>query len=257
MADLFNTVNQLSILLGGRRPEWIRQIDASYPNGLPDSGDGVALRDSPRTQILLDMREQIRHRTARIALRVVDLTGVYRIFIDANPVDFDAGAVGAASPLDILTGWADAINTDGTVGPIVSASVEDGAALLIRGNAEADYTVGVTMPSGSAEVDVLADPVSADARVYLADKPPKAQGAPVPNASATGFTGILGSGDWRQPNGGDYSVGFRGFCEFFDTSGYDRLYVELLNVSGPADTVVAPHTFTLTPRITVGPSILE
>lgn len=263
-ADKFDTVNDLSILLAGRRPEWIRQIDSVYPNGLPDAGSGVALRNSPRTQVLLDMREEVRHRTARIAIRVLDLTGTYRVFIDANPVDFDAAAAAAASPLDVLQGWRDAINADVTVNPIVTASLEDADddgtddTLVIRGDTGVDYSIGVSMPVGTAEVDVLADPTGAEARIYLTDKPPKAQGVAAPNAAATGFVGTLGAGDWRQPNGAQYTSGIYGFSEFFDTAGYDRLYVELFNITNPAgDSVGAPHTFTLTPRITVGPSILE
>ena len=263
MADKFDTVNTLSILLGGRRPEWIRQIDAAYPNGLPDAGSGVALRDSPRTQLLVDMREEIRHRICRVAIRVLDLTSTYRIFIDGNAVDFDAAGAGSTSALEVLEGWRDAINADVTVNPIVTASVEDADGdgtddtLVITGDTEADYTIGVIITVGSAELDVLADPNGCSLRVFLTDKPPKAQGVAVPNAAATGFVGTLGAGDWRQPNGATYSVGSLGFCDFFDTAGYDRIYAELSSITAPADTVAAPHTYTLTPRITVGPSILE
>lgn len=263
-ADKFDTVNTLSILLGGRRPEWIRQIDAAYPNGLPDAGSGVALRDSPRTQVLLRLREEIRHRTSRVAIRVLDLTGIYRIFIDANPVDFDAGGAGAATTLDVLQGWRDAINAAGAVNTIVTASLEDADGdgtddtLMIKGDTETDYSIGVTMAAGTAELDVLADPTSSEMRIYMTDKPPKAQPVAAPNAAATGFVGLIGPGDWDMPNGAQYAATIRGFSEFFDTAGKDRLYVELFNITAPAgDSVSAPHTYTLTPRITVGPSILE
>ena len=204
-ADKFDTVNTLSILLGGRRPEWIRQIDAAYPNGLPDAGSGVALRDSPRTQVLLRLREEIRHRTSRVAIRVLDLTGIYRIFIDANPVDFDAGGAGAATTLDVLQGWRDAINAAGAVNTIVTASLEDADGdgtddtLMIKGDTETDYSIGVTMAAGTAELDVLADPTSSEMRIYMTDKPPKAQ----PVAARPDRAWGLGHAQRRPIRGGD------------------------------------------------------
>jgi hypothetical protein len=127
LADIFLTVNQLSVLLAGRRPEWTRQVDASYPNGAPEltAAQGVSLRDAPRTSVLVDLRELVRQRTGRIAVRVLDLTATYRIAINGNNVDFDAAAAAAATLADVVEGWRDAINADGTVGPLVTATAED------------------------------------------------------------------------------------------------------------------------------------
>lgn len=263
MADLFTTVNTLSILLGGRRPEWIRQIDSVYPNGAPVASSGVPLRDAPRTQILVDLREQARLRTSRIAVRVLDLTATYRVTIDLNPVDFDAAAAAATSLQDVINGWRDAINADGTVNAIVTASSEDADGdglvdtLLIQGDTEADYSISAQIAlGGTAELDVLADPTTANILVWLSEKPPIAGGVASPGGA--GFVGALGSGDFRNPNGAVYSADIRGFAEFLDTAGYDRLYVELTSVVGVTnDAALTPHTFTLTPRITVGPAILE
>lgn len=256
MADPFNLVNQLSILLAGRRPEWIRQFDAAYPNPLPDDSSGVALRDAPRTQIMVDMREEIRHRTARVAIRVLDLTATYRATIGGANVDYVAAD---ATVTEVLEGWRDAINV---APPPVTATLEDfdGTPVLkIVGDTDVDYSFAVSVPAGTAELDAAADPVSADFAVYLHDKPPKAQPIAVPNAAATGFpAALLGSGDWRRPNGAVYAAGVDGFADFFDTAGYDRVYVRLTTVAGVGgDGAAGSDTFTLTPRITVGPSISE
>ena len=121
-ADIFDTNNILAILLAGRRPEWIRQGDLVYPNGLPDAASGVALRDSPRTQVLLDMREQVRHRICRVNIRVPEPTGTYRTTIDGTNVDF--AAVGL-NQLAVLTGIMNALNADATVNLVITASLED------------------------------------------------------------------------------------------------------------------------------------
>lgn len=248
----------------------MRQIDAVYPNGAPElaANIGVALKDSPNTKVKVDMREEVRHRTCRVAVRVLDIASTYRIFIDSNVVDFDAAGAGATDLADVINGWRDAINADGTVGPLVTATSEDADAdglvdtLLIRGDpfppgvGEADYSVSATVTVGTAELDVLADPTSASIRIYLTEKAPKA--APISVPTAAGFVGKLGPGDWDQPNGAVYSTDFRGFTEEFGTAGFDRLYVELGNITSPiADGATPPHTFTLTPRISVGPAIQE
>ncbi len=200
---------------------------------------------------------------SRVAIRVLDLTDVYTITINGNAVAFDAGGAGSTTALEVLEGWRDAINADVTVGPLVTAVVEDADGdgtndtLVVRGDAEADYSVAVSV-AGAAELDLLADPSTLQLRIYLQERTPKAPGIAVPNVAATGFVGKIAPGDWRQPNGAEYNASFRGFTEEFNTAGQSRIYVELFNITNPGgDAALAPHTFTLTPRITTGPAALE
>lgn len=247
MADLFETVNILSVLLGARRPQWVTQA-GPYPNGIPDAAsDGVPLLDSPRTQIIVDMREEAHRRSARITFPVVDLTTtVYRFVVDATTLDVDASAVLPADLPALVQAIVDAINADVVINLVVVASPvdSDGDGLndtvLLRGLAEADYSLALAVIGGTGEMAGTIDPSTATAIVWFAAKPPNAPGT------------------WRQANGAIYAVNSRGFVERFDTAGLDRAYVELDSVTGVAgDGATLPATLTQTPIVTLGPSVLE
>ena len=277
-ADLFTTLNEVSILLAGRRPEWLTQQDLLIPNGLPIASSGVPLKDSPRTQVLVDAREALAFRTVYIAVRVLDLTGTYRATVNGSNVDFDAAAAAAATRADVIQGWVDAINADVVVNLLVTAealTLQGGSGvdtIRIKGDklAGADYTIGVSSTVGTPEMDVVADVSKVDFRIFVTLKPPTPPGVAVPSTVASaptspgpagGFPSDLvkfGAGDWRNPNGAVYATnGFLGFAEIFDTAGQDRLYVEATALTTPADVVAGPHTLTYLPRITIGPAILE
>jgi hypothetical protein len=262
MADLFSQVNQASLQLVGQTLEWLSQQDLVYPNGDPTNNSGVALLNSPRTQVQVGMREEARHRISRLSIRVVDLTDVYRVDINANVVTFDAGAAAVTTAEEIIQGIVNAIQTAGApVDTIVTAETEkreDPSGLddtvKIIGIGEADYTVDVPNTAGTAETDLVLDATSATFQIWYAPKPPLGAGIAVPNPAATSMKGTFGTSDWTKPNGANYSSAVDGFVEVFDTAGSDRLYVEILTLVGPADSVGARNTLTLVPRITVGPA---
>lgn len=253
MADLYETVNQLSVLLGARRPQWVNHL-GPFPNGIPDTpSSGVSLQNSPRTQIAVDLREEAHRRTVRITVPVVDLlVGVYTVIIDAVTVSYDAAAETPADAAALVQGIADKIAADVAANLIVQAAAIDSTGstpaapvdtILLRGIGEADYAVALSVVGGAGELSGVADASSASARVWFALRPPLGAATP---------------GTWRQANGATYAASTRGFIERFDTAGLDRGYVELLSVVGDAgDGATPPSVLTYAPIVTLGPSVLE
>ena len=266
MADLFTTLNEVSLLLAGRRPEWLSQPDANYPNGAPDASSGVGLKDSPRTQVMVDLREEARHMIVRISIRELDLTDTYTVTTNGNAVAFDAAAAAAATRADVIQGIADAMNASAPTNTIVDVEVEDrgdtGAPNTVKiiGILTPDYVLAVPATAGAAEMDVATDATTASIQIWYALKPPIAAGITIPNTTAPIPTmeGKFSSGDWRKPNGAVYAgLDITGFVEKFDTAGHDRLYVEVTALTDSGGVVAAPNTKTIIPRVTIGPAINE
>jgi hypothetical protein len=261
-ADIFELVNQLSVLLAARRPQWVEQVipttaPALVP-GIPDGGTngapasvgaGADLEDSPRSTVVIDLRRDAAFRTARITIRVLDLTSIYRVRVDGTAVDFDAGFAGATSAADVLNGWRDAILGAGPpVDTIVTARTEDSTGLggdvdtlIVEGIGVDDYGFKCGATTGTAEMDISIDASSANAHIWFSAKEPNAPTA-----------------EWRQANGALYPVARRGFVERFDTGGLARGYVELANVDGDADDEGLNNSeLRYYAEITHGPAVLE
>lgn len=248
LADLFETVNVIAELLGARKPQWVDQ-PGPFPNGIPAASNaGVSLQNSPRTQVVVDLREEAHRRSVRIAFAVADLTvSIYRTIIDGNTVDFDASVSLPADLAALAQGIADGIAASAPANTIVTATAVDSTGaggpvdtVLLRGLAETDYPIALSVIGGTGEMTGTVDAVSATALVWFSAKPPNAPGT------------------WRQANGAVYAVTTRGFIERFDTAGLDFGYVELQAVTGDAgDGATPPTTLTTTAAVTHGPSVRE
>jgi hypothetical protein len=245
-ADLFELANRLSVLLAARRPQWVEQIGV---DGAPATlGAGVALEDSPRTLVLVDLRREAHRRTVSIQIVVLDLAGTYRLTLDGTDVDFDASAA-VPLPTDVptlLEAWADAVNADPAAALIVEASAEDtdgdgdADTLFLRGLTEAEFSCAYATFAGTAEVAVTADASGCDLRAWFLGKEPN------------------NPDRWRVSNNGAYAVTRRGWLERFDTAGLARLYVEIVDAVGQVgDGAAAPSTFDLWSQVTIGPSVDE
>lgn len=232
---------RLSFLAAGDNPAWEQQTDFT---GLPeDDNDGVYLSGALRTLCVVRLRQYLHFRRSQVTITTLDLTSVYRITIDGNNTNYDAGGAGAATLQDVLDGIAAAINANGSVNTIVLAETGDLDAdgvddcVGIRGLTDANYTVAFTVVSGSAVMAVAADPRTATLRIYGQLKGPS-------NTRPPGWTLIADA---------IVSVDRYGWSEMLNTAGYDRLYLELADVAGAGD----GGTVTYLGSVYVGPSVVS
>lgn len=230
----FGLVNDLSILLAGRRLLWAPQEPAS---GTPRVATaGVHLRNAPLASVVVDLREDVARRTDRIRVEAFDELATYTLTVDG-------AAVSVVEPSDVdalLAEWADEANADPGISAKLTASVEDGA-LVLRGRPDVFYAVGLAA-TGEAVLSLQGEPTFATVRLWARSR--QADGQPSPGWRALGEAFEVGTGGWE---------------DLVRVSGRDRLFVELVAADAPsADSVAAPHTATYLPaRIRVGPAIME
>lgn len=254
--DIFLLVNQLSVLLAGRRPQWVRQTEAITGSGTAEGGstpkpngqnDGKSLQNSPSTLIAIDLRETPAVRTCRVTLSAVDLTGTYVTYINDSTTTFVAAAVDENA---LLIAWRDAINASVPTNTFVVASVEDVAGLgafdtlVIKGLTATDYGLGVESTVGTGVLVGSYDSSSAKARFFATHKSFSSASDPVSL--------------WHHPLDAVYDINTDNFIERFDTAGLDRGYVELTEVRGnPLDGAGASASFSYAARVTLGPAVQE
>lgn len=122
-------------------------------------------------QVGVAVRECPAYRTAYYYITNADTGATYSAVIDGHTVNYDADGAGATNLTDIVTGWAAAINANGSVNTIVQATPADfngdGAvdAVKIVGLSSPDYSVDGSW-TGSAAVTMVADAASAVIVMY-------------------------------------------------------------------------------------------
>ena len=244
-SDIYTTATALAVLGAGRTPVWATQADAGSTAPPSLASSGVALQQALRTLVHVSLREAPHRRTARLTIPTLDLGDVYNVVIDGTTVGHDASS-GDVDLEDTITGIAAAINADGTVGALVTATpvesdpgVSGIDTVLIVGDGEADFSVDFTSPSLTAVLACVADLAHATARLWwLVGARP---GSSPPTLWAA-------SGD-------EVAVGRRGYVERFDSAGLDRLFVQLserAGVAGDGSIVTYPA-----PVISIGPCLAE
>jgi hypothetical protein len=244
-ADIFTTATQLAILAAGRAPVWDEQDadDALLPPSA--ASDGTNLQSAVRALVHVTLREDPHHRTAYLNTDGT-LTGTYTVTIDGTAVAYNATAGAPANEAALVTAIAAAINADGTVGPLVTATAVDADGLTtgtltqvrIRGDAEADYSIDFAH-SAAAVITCVADLCSAEMRLWWSMGARAGSTAPTPWA-------------W---SGEEYTIDRRGLVERFDTAGLSRLFVQVSNRQGHAGDG-SSVTFA-DPVINVGPCLSE
>jgi hypothetical protein len=214
---LYEQATLLGVLAGGRKPTWAQQTDAAVADGgdfpLPTASSGASMVVGGEGALLalvsVGVREVVAYRTARVTIETLDLGETYTVTIDGTDVDYDS--TGDADSAEVLAGIADAINADGTVGPLVVASVVD-SAVVIAGQSEADYTIDLSA-TGSGVLACVADASACTLEVY-------------------GLAGRANSPDWRLINGAaDLALDERGLAERVEVAGFDRLYLRCTAVA--------------------------
>lgn len=243
---LYEDLNRAGLLAIALKPEW---VDQSSYTGAPSSvSDGVYLQDSPKALVQVNARESVHRRDARITIATYDLTTtVYTVVIDGNSVVYDASVELPADNAALRAGIANKINTDGTVGPLVTATDDDANnsdAILIVGDSEADFSFNCTVAGGSGAVTLTAAATGFDVRLYT-------------SAGGIVKSGSIGAAQgWASPVDAEYSGNdYRGFVERLDVAGLERMYVELYNITKDgADGAAVVATIA---KVMVGPAVLE
>lgn len=244
----FETVNDLSILTVARRPQWVAQ---GASTGAPDGTGGVYLQDSPKAALAILVREETHRRSGRVAI-LFDGASTYTVDIDGN-------AVATVGNIDLATTIADlaadiTADTPAGAGDLVTATAVESVVgggidtLLLRGKAEADFVVTLSVAGGAGTITGTLDRSGTSTRLWFTGKSPNAPGA----------TSSGGAGVFALASGAAYVVDYRGFVERFDTAGLDRGYAELHTLTNPADVAGAAATIAYrTPDILWGPAVKE
>lgn len=245
--DVFTTATELAVLAAARSPDW---ENCPSPTSEPaNAAAGVALQGAVRTLVQVSLREQVHRRTVRLGIVNPDLASTYTVTIDGTAVAFNAAGAGAADLEDVVDGIASAINANGTVNQIVSATAVDAndtttsprSKVLIRGLTGAAYSVNFTEsgPGTNPTLSAVADRESCDLRLVW---------------YAGAREGVEAPGRWAS-SGGLLTLDRWGYLERFDTAGLDRCHVLLTGLLGhPGDGSMVTY---IAPLVQVGPCLSE
>jgi len=155
-------------LMLGRNP----QLEAApLANGEPAAAaGGVDVTGATLALVKVSLREHPAYRTAYYVVTTTDLTATYTATVDGTGVAYDASAGTPANLAELVADWAAAINANGTVAALVTATATDYAgdgvinAVRLVGIGAADYSVARTV-TGIAAVSVYADASGATMRM--------------------------------------------------------------------------------------------
>lgn len=244
----FETGNELAILSAGRVPSWVEQSPyegtAAFAGAPASAASGVPMNDAVVAVIAVEMRQTAHYRTARVTVTTVDLAATtYTVTINGTAHNV---APAFADRAEIISDLVTAIN-GGAQAALVTASSADeddsitgNDTLLIVGDVEADFTIGVSVAGGTGVLACKADPSSGTLRVWV-----KAEGSDVTEPTRPTA--------WLHPYGAEYTLNQRGYVERWPVAGLERVYVELDDLTCAGDT----GTVTYQPTVKIGPCVTE
>ena len=164
MPNPFNAATTISVQLATRNPGWRVQPPVPGPLTPPQSpSHGVQLDNAPATLVHVAVRELPHRRTVRLAITALTVGDTFTTTIDGTAVAYDS--TGDADVDEALVGIAAAINANGTVSPLVTATAVDAndvsgtgnsTQVKIVGDSATDYSVDFT-DDGSSTVTVSGD----------------------------------------------------------------------------------------------------
>lgn len=217
MPRLLSLVLSILTRSSGLAPTWRTQPDA--PTTFPvDDTDGISttLDDGSSATVALfalDLREVTHARTAYVTIPTWSASTTYSITVNGTTVSHDASTGPDANRAATLSALAAAINANGTVGAIVSASVV-GSSVRLRGLSPFAWSVDFAVSGGSGTLAVEADPESVGGLAWLA----------------------YAGGRWRPISTAFFSsfstVGAT--IDRFEVSGVDRLACFAIQPGGPS-----------------------
>lgn len=223
MSSLFELVNRLAVLVVGRQPRWDTQ---NATTGAPTSGSsGASAQGALVSRTQIDLREDVAFKTVRIEhTGEIIGEGDYTVTINNNGVLEETGS---GTKEDALEDLRDGINADATVSDIVTASVGDNddgdPQLVLRGEAEDDYTVAVSTNLVGDELEVVHEDASTcDALIYR-----------LPAGSNSERPG------WAFYQAHE-SLDYRGLQIEIPIGGFSRLYCEITSADGDVTVTHGP-----------------
>ena len=259
----FEIGNELAILSASRNTS--ARVEQTYAavtvavgsNGLPASaGAGTNMLNVVKCLISVKIREQVDKRSYRYTIPIHDATTTYNSIIAGTTVGYSAG--GDVRADQAIRGLSTAINADVTAnlvvisipvnaaGADVSSIPFDGSTtetilatsatdVLVRGLAEADYTIDQSTVGGTGTSATVADAVSASIRLFNTEKLSS------------------GTAEWAKINGGDVVLDLYGFQERLTVNGYARIYIQVHTITAAGDGA----TLTYAPSVFITPLVKE
>lgn len=233
MAGLFEIVNQLSVLLVGRKPEW--KLQPALTTLPATAAAGVALGSSPRAALHIALREEIHRKTARVKISAGDAATTYGITIGGTTIS----DVGQAAPEDIVQELLGLLDASAPINALVTYSTESSVAggdvdtIVFKGKTAADYTITASASGGAGALELTKDATTCSAKVY---------GLPGGKKPGTGQPQL----PWALTRNGDLgTLGPEGLLEGgLNVAGLDQLAVVIEGADGQV-------------RVWIGPSIQE
>lgn len=270
MTSLPNNVNAIGELQACRSPAWYGPFITTALTGAPSTTSAGAPLDSgptngsPAARVVVQMREEVHRRSARVTVTTRDASANYTVTIAGTAIATTSGSF--ATDDIVLVELKAKIDADATVGqaassPLVDSELLDAAGdvtvgtagggeaaavLRVFGEGDADYTVAVSA-SGSGVLACKADPTNCTARIWL---------APRGSAVDSSFTAPT-SAAWAVADSGNKTVGYRGVALNLETGGWSRCYVELDSLTGTGDGAEVTYTDANSPKVWVGPAARE
>ncbi len=250
---LNETANLLAVLAGARRPVWTPPGDngndtTGYTGAPQVAGAGVEILDNASDSrgvlavgVYVAMREDVHRRTFRITIPVFDAASTYTVTING-------AATSGASQATITLLLAELVTDINTAAAATITAIADPDAptttVLVTGDAEADYTIGVSVAAGTGTILATADPTSATIRAFTTLAGTMSDGSALPT-------------NWCLVPEFEYTADYRGYRDTFQPPGCGRFYVELDDLTGTGDVAGASGTITYAPTVLIGPCVVE
>lgn len=237
-------VKVLAVLSQGRNPGWTIQAEATAEPATIVAG--VNVLEAVVAQLLVACRRDPAAHTSRVTVDTVDLTvTTYTITINGTAVAYDASVESPADQAALVNGIADAINADGTVGPLVTATVTDA-----NGDNTID-TIVLTNNTGAATTHTTAVSVTGYGALSFTEDYTgisfRLWGLP----NTSNDTSLALALPWVLINSGDFTIDYRGFVERIECAGFSRIFLEAYATTAPSGGTEGEGIFV------VGPGELE
>lgn len=237
---LFQQLNRLGILSAGRRPEWKSDDDT---DGAPRGTDGVALNGAMKTLIHVPVRQSAHGRTAYLDVEQDDEQPdnnyeetTYTIEVEDYSVEVD----GQERRQETLETIVDEIGGDENLSELVDAEVyeRDGEKVVrLVGRNQENYDLAVDAEGGDGAISAEIDPAGALARIWL---------------RAGGINNANRPDAWAVAHSAEFDLDQRGMTERLTTSGYSRVYVEII-----PEEPVGKNVHGRTISAYIGPGVME
>lgn len=220
----------------GRNPSWATEIevdntdgtvlDGSYNSALDGvgppaaSGSGVDLLNTARAFVAIQLREDARFKTVRLLVDVYDATSDYEITLGST--SFTSGTTHTTQEEMV-----DDLVTNITAGgePVTASREGSGSssALLVQGDATADYAASAAAPTGgTGESSLQTDATSVEVKLHFAPK------------------NWTGSNKWLGPSQTLAVTDTSGYLERFNVGGISECYPEFVSNDGKASVAIGP-----------------